>query len=63
MKTSSRSALIRKVEKEMKRIDAAAIAAPAPDNGYTAAYDDGKIEGAQEAYSHVLWLLKDTEDL
>jgi hypothetical protein len=63
MKASDRSALIRKIEKEMDRIDAVYIAATVPDNGYAAAFEDGKFEGAQEAYSHVIWLLKDTADL
>lgn len=63
MTASYRASLIRRIKQEMGRVDAAAVMIPAPENGYTAAYEDGKIEGQQQAYSHVLWLLNDTEDL
>lgn len=56
--TAYRSALIRKIEQEMDRVDAESLCHWKPSPGY-----NDMLEGKQEAYNHVLWLIKDTEDL
>jgi hypothetical protein len=60
---SYRAALIRKIEKEMDRIDAEEFGTHSFSDQLYSAYEDGIVQGQQRAYSHVLWLIKDAEDL
>lgn len=54
MKISLHRAVIRKIEKEMERLDAETLYSRDPEHG---AYHDGRREGALDALSFVLGLL------
>lgn len=55
-----RASLIRKIEKEMGRLEASGSWT---DHEGLNSYFANKQEGQLEALGHVLWLIKDTEDL
>lgn len=64
MSAAFRAALIRKINKEMDRIDHSRLGPRSEEVlGYAEAYHDGLAEGQLQGLSYVLWLIKDTEDV